>query len=60
VARRPDLPADLESVELRQPDVEQDQVDPAAGSGLDRGRPVGGNADLITFAAQCARQWFRD
>jgi hypothetical protein len=60
VSLRANATAHLEPVQLRQPDVEQDQVDfvrQRTGQGR---RPVLGDLHLVALAAQRARQRFGD
>src|SRR5215467_6925123 len=50
----------LQPVQLWQPDVEHDQVEPAGHGRIQRARAVRRNVDFIALAPQCARQWVGD
>ena len=57
-ARKP--AADLDAVELRQPEVEDDEVGHEVLGGLERRHAVGGGAHLVALLAQRAAKNVRD
>src|SRR6266487_1615008 len=57
---RAQTPAYLQPVQLGQPDVEHDQVEPAGHGRIQRARAVSRNVDVIAFAPQRAGQWVGD
>ncbi|CAM5552645.1 hypothetical protein SGRI78S_05843 [Streptomyces griseus subsp. griseus] len=60
MAAGPEPAGDFETVHPGQPQVEDDQVDAALESGVERGRTVLADLDLVTLPTQCAGQWLRD
>lgn len=60
MAVRPQPPGDLQAVHPREPQVEHDQVDASLESGVECGRTVLADLDLVTLTTQGAGQWLRD
>src|SRR5215475_766042 len=60
LAFRAQTAAYFQPVQLRQPDVEHDQIEPAVHGRIQRARAVRRNVDVVAFAPQCACQWVGD
>ncbi len=56
----PQPAGDLQSVHVRQAQVEHDQIDAALQPGVECGRSVLTDLDLVPFPAQCAGQRLRN